>query len=123
MNPILVHTSFSKESRDLLNNYTTSIAVYDVEEKKLVLLFYSKSFGGKYLYGRGRRGADCIHNIFKRKDLKSRKCNKNIFNKTLAFRACNEEQRLLLGENYVVVLDERYRRSEKEIEDLFSKMS
>jgi hypothetical protein len=83
------------------------VAVYDVEDKKLVMLFDCKGSCAVYVF-------DKLNYAISNYLAKKHKCNKNRFNRTICFRHATKEQMERLGNNKVLILDERYSEAGKE---------
>jgi hypothetical protein len=83
------------------------IAVYDVEDKQMVMLFDSMNSCSIYIFDK------CINRLggYASKKIK---CRKNRFNRTICFRYANKAQVELLGDLKVMVLDERFMQPGRE---------
>lgn len=89
------------------------VAMYDVEDKKLVALFRSVNAAERHVFNRGNKS---LYNGY---ITKKAKCHKNRFGRTICFRAANTEQVKQLGDEVCIILDERY--AEKGARSLVSK--
>lgn len=86
-----------------------SVAVYDVEDKKLVLLFSGKTAAGVYVLNKPKNTASaCMETYCRSKG----KHSKNYFNRTVTFRIATTQQRELLGNNIMLCFDDRYKRDD-----------
>jgi hypothetical protein len=83
------------------------VAVYDVSDKKLVLLFSNASLCGKYLSNNKSIGSNITIYI----STKS-KCYKNRFDRTICFRSATDAQIELLGGYDYKILDERFHKED-----------
>lgn len=91
-----------------LRSEAIAITVYDVENKKPVLVFCSLTVCEKYLLNgkEDRTGNRARYYLTHRTQLKP---ERNVFNKLLAIRSSTPAQKAMLGENErFVILDERF---------------
>lgn len=79
------------------------VSVYDVEQKKLVMVFDSMSSCAIYVFDKYNRP---VSRYLKTKQ----RLHKNRFGVTICFRHANPSQIELLGENKFVILDARFSR-------------
>jgi hypothetical protein len=79
------------------------VAVYDVDDKKLVLLFRNAHLCAKYI----SNNKVIVINITLYISNKG-KCHKNRFDRTICFRTANDSQIEILGDYDYKILDERY---------------
>ncbi len=84
---------------------TLAITVYDVELKKPVLVFKSSYTCIKYVYKHGKQNKDIINYINKK-----RRSTKNTFNKIITFRYSTLQQKQLLGDQEMIILDQNYKK-------------
>jgi len=100
--------------KDNLNktvDFESSMSVYDIEDKKLVLVFKNLSIAYEYLFNkRVSQGRDSSSKLKRWIEDKKRKV---LFDRLVCFRWANTEQRKLIGEKEVlVILDERFKRND-----------
>ena len=83
-----------------------AVAVYDTEQKKLVLLFASRSQCGQYLFPNQPR--ELAANKVKQAVAGKFKNKKNIFGVELAFREVSQKYNSLLQGSEIVILDPQF---------------
>lgn len=93
--------------RNLFNNEPRPVAVYDVDDKKLVLLFCSTRKANLYIFENN------IWNKAKLYDTKKLKNSKNRFKRTICFRTATSNQLKLLGDFDYLILDIRFKKPPK----------
>jgi len=89
------------------NSLGTKVAVYDIKQKKLVLIFKSMHLCAKYLYqapGQTMKFTDLVNRLCRNKKTDDR----NVFGIMLAFRVANDEQKATLLDADYLVLDEKF---------------
>lgn len=87
----------------LLQYEAIPVAIYDIEDKKLVLLFKSCCAASKYIFDSDRFGSNVNSGIKKRS-----KCRRNRFNRTFCYRQATAEQVAILDGQDMLCLDQRY---------------
>lgn len=84
------------------------IAIYCTEQKRCVMIFASMTRTDKYVFAPLKYSPSRSRYLVQNKG----KTNKNVFGKMLAFRYANVEQKEILGEDGIVILDEAFVRPE-----------
>lgn len=96
------------------------IAVYDIELKQCVLVFESMNICGQYLLPHvSMKNRQNVVPYIRRYVHEKQRCNKNLFNRPLALRVANTEQKALLNGEIFHVLNpdftiDKYRRHSQE---------
>jgi hypothetical protein len=80
------------------------VTVYDVEDKKPVMVFSKLGVCSVYVYDQPRSSYQDLGDYL----LNKRKMKKNRFGRVICFRKSSNEHIKSLGENEMVILDERY---------------
>lgn len=100
----LITDSIGTSNRTYKEENITPIAVYDVEDKKLVLIFFSTKATSIYL--QDSKEARNILGYAKKRT----KLHTNVFNRVLAIKIANTEQVKMLGQEQYICLDDRFKR-------------
>lgn len=87
--------------KKIFKDEKTPVSVYDVEDKKLVMIFDSISLVGRYF----NLPAKTIQSYLRTKS----RLHKNRFLRTVCFRKSTNEQLKLIGNSGYDILDDRYK--------------
>lgn len=84
-----------------------AVAIYDVDEKKLVALFRNANVCSRYCFKKTNTAImEYVHKKTKNKS--------NLFARTICFRSANAEQKKLLGDKEFLILDSHFDRTDIE---------
>lgn len=95
--------------RTILQEESQAVAVYDTEKKKCVLIFSSNNKTDKYVFDIMQYRTSRTRYLVMAKG----KTSNNFFKRSLAFRPASPEQRILVKDCDVYILDDSYLRKEQ----------